>query len=608
MPVACRFALRTAWRQCPIRRAAWVALTALACALSASAVAADPAKILRVASPDIDTLDPHNYTDNPSFEIVTAIFESAYEWDYLASPPQLVPLTAASPVAISDDRKTWTIRLQRGIRFTDDPAFKGKPRELTADDYVYSYKRWLDPNGRRGGSPILTDSIVGARPVVDAARSSGKFDFDRPMDGLRALDRYTLQIRLVEPNFPYVRDLLGVVGAVAREVVEARDGDVKAHPVGTGPFRLREWKRGSRVVLEANPLYRQVRFPESSDPARAALLRSMQGKALPQIGGVDVAVIDEDLTRMLEFLQGSLDYVVLRGEVANRLLAADGTVKPEFAARGIVRHVFPEPFAFIFYFNTIDPVIGGMTPERVALRRAIAMALDTEALVRVVYAGQAMPANQLVPPGLGGHDPSLPAKPLYDPATAKALLERFGYSQRDADGYRRTPDGKPLVLTLLLRSGAVSREIQTLWKKNMDVLGVRMDFRVTPFQDAIKELQQAQYQIYFGGFGGSPSGYPQLMQLYSRQSPTFNQTRFTNPDYDRAAEAFLRAATDAEQVAAARRMAELARTWMPELPAVFRLENDFVQPWVRGFSPPIFRPYWKYLDLDLPKRDAASRR
>jgi ABC-type transport system substrate-binding protein len=592
------------WRR--MVRGACVAMAAFAWVVGGSA-AADPAKVLRIASPDIDTLDPQNYTDNPSFEIITAIFESAYEWDYLASPPRLVPLTAASPPEVTDDGRTWTIRLQRGIRFTDDPAFKSRARELTADDYVYSYKRWLDPNGRRGGSPILADLIVGARAVVDAARAGGKFDYDRPIEGLRALDRYTLRIRLLEPNYPYVRDLLGVVGAVAREVVEARDGDIKTHPVGTGPFRLREWKRGSRIVLDANPFYRRVRFPESGDDARADLVRAMRGKSLPQIGGVDVAIIDEDLTRMLEFLRGGLDYVVLRGEVANRLLAADGSVKREFASRGIRHYVFPEPFTFSFYFNMTDPVIGGVAPERVALRRAIAMAVDTEALVRVVYAGQAMPANQLVPPNVGGHDPTLPTRPLHDPAAAKTLLDRFGYTGRDANGYRHGPDGKPLALTVLLRSGAISREIQTLWKKNMDELGVRMDFHVTPFQDAIKELQQAQYQIYFGGFGGSPSGYPQLMQLYSRQSPQLNVTRFSNPDYDRAAEAFLRAATDAGQVAAARRMDELARNWMPELPAVFRLENDFVQPWVEGFSPPIFRPYWKYLDLDQALRSAAGR-
>jgi oligopeptide transport system substrate-binding protein len=565
--------------------------------------AADATKILRVASPDIDTLDPQQFSDDPSFEIVMAIYEPLYEWDYLASPPKLSPLTAAGPLAITDEGRTWTARLKPGIFFTDDPAFKGKPRELVAEDYVYSYKRWLDPNLRRGGAPIPTDLIIGARPVVDAARTSGKFDYDRPIEGLRALDRYTLQLKLIEPNYPVIRDLFGFVGAAAREVVEAAGGDIRARAVGTGPFRLREWKRGSRLVFDANPAYRRVHFPESSDPAQAALVRSMQGKVLPQIAVVEVNIIDEDLPRVLQFEQGGLDYVGIRGEVANRLLA-DGALKPEYARQGMTRRVYPEPFLFSFYFNVADAVVGGMSGERIALRRAIASALDVETLVKVVYAGHALPANQIVPPGVGGHDATLPTKPQYDPATAKALLDRFGYA-KDADGYRKTPDGKPLTLMLTLRSGPVSREIQTLTKRDLDAVGLRIDFRLTPFQDAIKELEKGQFQMYFGGFGGSPSGWPELFQLYSKQPQRVNVSQFKLDEYDRAAEKFLRSASDAEQIAAARKMTELARTYMPQLPTIFRLENDFVQPWLLGFSPQVFSTYWKYLDIDLARRESA---
>lgn len=135
-----------------VNRGRWlVAITALV--LACAAGAADPAKILRVASPDIETLDPQQYADNPSYQVVVAIFEPLYEWDYLASPPRLTPLTAAAPVDITDNGLTWTMRVRPGILFTDDAAFNGKPRELIAQDYVYSYKRWLDPNGRRGGAP-----------------------------------------------------------------------------------------------------------------------------------------------------------------------------------------------------------------------------------------------------------------------------------------------------------------------------------------------------------------------------------------------------------------------------------------------------------------------
>jgi oligopeptide transport system substrate-binding protein len=583
-----------------VKRVQWI-LAISAIAVAHAATAANANKVLRVASYDIDTLDPQQYSDTPSFEVLISIFEPLYEYDYLRSPPKLTPLTAKGPIEITDGGKVWTMHVKPGIFFTDDPAFKGKPRELVAEDYVYSYKRWLDPNGRRGGGPILTDLIVGARPVVDAARASGKFDFDRQIDGLRALDRYTVQLRLTDVDYANVQDMVGFDGAAAREVVDAAGADIKSRAVGTGPFRLREWKRGSRIILEANPGYRQAYFPASDDPARAALVKSMLGKTVPQVGVVEVNIIEEELTRLLQFEQGGLDYLGLRGDVAGRLLV-NGKLKPEYVARGVGRQVFAEPYLFSFNFNTSDPVVGGMSNNRIALRRAIAMAIDLETLVKVVYGGQALAANQITPPLVTGYDPSLPSRPQYDPAAAIALLDRFGYASKDAEGFRKGSDGKPLTLTLTLRSGAVSREIQTLVNKNMDAIGVRMEFHVTPFQDAIKEMEQGKFQIIYRGFGGTPSGYPELLQLYSKQPRRINSGLFKLAEYDRAAEQFLRSGTPAEQMAAARRMSDLARTYTPLLPAVFRLENDFVQPWLLGFSPPIFSTYWKYLDIDLERR------
>jgi ABC-type transport system substrate-binding protein len=111
--------------------------------------------------------------------------------------------------------------------------------------------------------------------------------------------------------------------------------------------------------------------------------------------------------------------------------------------------------------------------------------------------------------------------------------------------------------------------------------------------------------MYFGGFGGSPSGWPELFQLYSKQPQRVNVSQFKLDEYDRAAEKFLRSASDAEQIAAARKMTELARTYTPELPAIFRLQNDFIQPWLLGFSPQVFSTYWKYLDIDLARRESA---
>jgi ABC-type transport system substrate-binding protein len=216
-------------------------LVLLALASGCAAGAADPNKVLRVASPDVDTLDPQQATTIPAQRVIQAIFEGLYNWDYLNTPAGLVPVTATAPPEISDGGKTWRINLKPGIHFTDDPAFHRKARELIADDYIYAMKRRLDPNLSRGGDTVMTDLIIGARAAVDAAKRPGsKFDYDRPIEGLRALGRYALQIKLNAINYPSVQIFL-TVQAVAREVVEAAGGDIRTHAVGTGPYRLREW-------------------------------------------------------------------------------------------------------------------------------------------------------------------------------------------------------------------------------------------------------------------------------------------------------------------------------------------------------------------------------
>jgi ABC-type transport system substrate-binding protein len=581
------------------------ALALLALTSACTAVAADPNKVLRVASPDVDTLDPQQATTIPAQRVIQAIYEGLYNWDYLNTPAGLMPVTATAPPEISDGGKTWRINLRPGIHFTDNPAFHGKARELIADDYIYSMKRRLDPNLSRGGDTVMTDLIIGARAAVDAAKRPGsKFDYDRPIEGLRALGRYALQIKLNAINYPSVQVFL-TVQAVAREVVEAAGGDIRTHPVGTGPYRLREWKRGSKIVLEASPDYRPLKFPASSNPADAEMQRSMRGRGLPQIGVIDISIIEEDTTLLLEFERGALDYVELRAEVANRLLA-DDKLKPEYAARGIVRHAFIEPFLFFVDFNMEDPVVGGMSNDKIALRRAIAMGLNTQNLIDVVYAGQGQPANQMIPPGVSGHDPTVSTRSLHDPAAAQALLDRFGYKNRDADGYRKTPDGKPLTVVLSLRAAAISREMQTLWKRDMDVIGIRIDFRVAPFQDFVKDLIAGKYQMSAAGFGGIPTGDGILELLDSRQPPFANQSRFKSAEYDQWVDRFLKSPAPPEQIAAARRMNEMARAYMPLLPTIFRRENDFVQPWLLGYRPQVFSTYWQFMDIDLDRRKRAG--
>jgi oligopeptide transport system substrate-binding protein len=575
--------------------------------VSCAAGAADPAKVLRLATNDIDTLDPQQWQDRYSLEIGMSIFESLYEWDYLARPPGIVPNTAAAAPEVSADGKTWTIRLKPGIHFTDDPAFRGKPRELVAADYVYALKRELDPNLRSGGDAIVTDLIVGMRAVVDAASKPGaKFNYDTPVEGLRALDRHTLQFRLTEPNFPVMTVELATVRAVAREVVEAAGGDIQTRPVGTGPYKLKEWQRGTKVVLEANPAYRAITFPDSADPAHAAMAREMKGKRLPQIGRIEFSVIEENQTRLLEFERGGLDVIELKGDGAMRMLK-NGELDPALASRGIRRQPYPLNSVRSVSFNMEDPVIGGYDKMHIALRRAIALGFDVDAFISVVYGGQSLPAMQILPPGVSGYDPDRAGRIRYDPATANKLLDAVGYGKRDKDGFRLAPDGKPLTLTMTTFTGTVWREMQTLWKKNMDAIGVRMVYRSVPTQDLFKETAQGKYQLSVHGRSSTPTGLG-LTTLYGKLPPEANDSRFRFDAFDRAMEQYMLAPTEQERMVAARTMHDIVAFYVPMLPLVVDVENAFVQPWVSGYNRSPFATYYKYVDIDLArKREAGAR-
>jgi ABC-type transport system substrate-binding protein len=579
----------------------------LACAGIADAAGTD--KVLRIASSDITSLDPQQGTDLYSTRVASAIFEALYEFEYLSTGSKVIPNTALAMPVVTDDGKTWTIRMKQGIRFADDPAFRGKPRELVAEDYVYSIKRTLDPNLRSGGDPALTDLIVGARKIVDAARKpGGRFDYDAPMDGLRATDRDTLVLRLAHPDYTMLERLAGLpMMAVAREVVEAAGGDIMRRPVGTGPYRLREWRPASKLVLEANPGYRKVLFPENADAPQQELVRSMRGKTLPQIGRIEISIIEESQPEILAFTQGNLDYMALGGDDTRRVME-NGKLRPDLAQRG-VRHLrFGSPSVTFTYFNMDDPAVGGYSTQQIALRRAIGMGFDVDEMIRVMFDGNALPANQLLPPGVSGHDPQLPPKSLYDPAGARSLLDRFGFKDRDGDGYRETPDGKPLTIMRGTLPESWYREADTLWKKNMDAIGIRMQVQQQTFAELLNLSRAGKLPMFNLGYRSlEPSGYQILQTLWGQSPRDTNPSQFHQPDYDKAYEQFLRTPSGAARVALARRMSEISQAYMPMILHTYGIGNVLYYPWVRGYWPSPFGFSWKYLDIDVAMRDAKLK-
>jgi ABC-type transport system substrate-binding protein len=391
---------------------------------------------------------------------------------------------------------------------------------------------------------------------------------------------------------------------VAREVVEANRDDsnrVMEHPVGTGPYRLKSWVRGQKIVLEANPGYRDETYPvpgAGSEPADAAIARENAGKKLPIAGRVEISIIEEALPQLLAFNSGELDFLELPSSIADNVLAGDRLL-PEYTKRGVVLHRQIEPSLSFTFFNMDDPVVGGYTPEKIALRRAIIMGFNRQSEIDVVRHGQAALASQLVPPGIPGHDPALRAKSDYDPAAARALLDKFGYKDRDGDGYRETPDGKPLAIVRANTPAAIDRTQNELWKKSMDAIGIRMTFLTQKWPELNKMSEAGQLQMWgLAWIAAVPDGEPFVTPLYSKSVGTSNDARFRLPEFDKAYEAAMLLPDGPERNAQYRKMTDLVFAYAPWMLLGNAYANALAQPWLKGYKQnPFYQHQWKYYDV-----------
>jgi len=572
---------------------------------------ADPAKVLKVAFPtDVSGLDPAGTQETYASVVEARIFDALYVWDYLARPYRFVPSIATSVPEISADGRIWTIHIRPGIYFADDLAFEGKKRELTAADFVYAWKRVVDPRVRSPNSDLLEHKLVGLDAAVAKAKSSGRFDYDAEIQGVRAPDRYTLRVELVQPDYTFLELLDNPsLRAVAREVIDKyadESGRAMRHPVGTGPYRLKEWQPARRIILEANPGYREESFPPAPTDAGAAtkaVADSMKGKRRPQLGRIEISIIEETNPRLLMFSGGELDMLDVPGDVAPKMIDGRGNLLPEFATRGFRLERATELGVTFAYFNMDDPVVGGYSPDKIALRRAVCSAYNLPDEIRVIRNGQALPAPQPLPPDVEGHVTGYKGLSAYDPSSARALLDKFGYRDRDGDGFRELPDGRPMTIHQLSLVGAAYRHYDDLWQRSMREVGIRMDFQVQSFPEAIKAAHAGQLQ--FSSFGWNGDTADDFMRLfYGPNAGAGNLSRFRNDEYDALYDKSRRTADPTERKRLYETMTKIVSAQAPWCTNVYRISNTVVAPQIRGYRKNVhyFLTPWDFLDIDMAQQ------
>ena len=593
---------------CPARRL----IVLVAALLIAAGAHADERKVLRYAFEIAETgFDPVQLSDLYSRNVASQIFDAPLRYAYLARPGTLEPNVVVALPDTSPDFKTFTFRLKPGIYFADDPAFNGKKRELVAEDFVYSIKRHFDPHWKSVAiSELLPYDILGLNAARDAAIKGGKFDYDRPVEGLRALDRYTFQFKLGKssPRFANSMSDASIFGAVAREVVETWGDRIMEHPVGTGPFRLAEWRRSSFIALEKNPGYRDEYYNLTADPTDAQaqqIAAGLKGRKLPLIDRVEISIIEESQPRWLSFLNFEHDFLETMPEDLAPIAIPNNKLSPALQKRNVQLHRVPRIDMGFVVYNMDDSTIGGMKPEKVALRRAINLALDTDELIRSRYKFQAFPAQSVVMPQTYGYDPNLRTEiGVTDPARANALLDVYGYLDRDGDGWRDQPDGSPLELEFSTQPDQRSRIVDEIWKKSMNAIHVKLRFKVAKWPEQLRMTRNGQFMMWGLGLSAAgPDSEDSLRYGYGPAIGAENLSRFRNADFDRIFLEQSQMPDGDERIAKIRELQKILVADAPMNVTAHRYAIDMNYPWVIGYRRwPFVRHWWKYVDVDMALR------
>ena len=558
-------------------------------------------------------LDPAVSGEVSSSLAISRLYEGLLQYDYLARPYKLIPALAEAMPKISDDGLTYTFSIRKGIFFHDDPCFPGgKGREMNASDFIYSMKRVADVKNASSGFWAFNKRIKGINAFHDASKGPAPTDYDIPVEGLQALDPYTLQITLTEP-YPQFLYILAMhyAFAVPREAVEFYGRDFVNHPVGTGPYELVEWRRNSRIEFVRSPKWAETgrveTYPTNGTPEQVnAGLLADAGKPIPFIDRIVQYVIDDSTTSWMMFLAGQLGVSAITRDNWDAVITSSKQLNESLASRGITLVSSPTLDIYYLGFNWDDPVVGESTdPDQNrrnrTLRQALSCAYDFDQMNQFMN-------HRLYP--IGGPIPQPLAGSLTEPSPYSFNLEKARKLLVEA-GYPEGIDpntGRRLELTMELGGAtANARQMMELMADMYRKIGIVLKANYNTWPAFIEKMNRRQAQLFqLGWVADYPDAENFLQLFYSKnQSPGPNHTNYRNGDFDRMYEQVRVMQDSPERTAMYKQMAQII---IEECPWIFLYQPmDFglTQSWVENYVSHAF-PYGigKYRRIRPDVRDA----
>ena len=552
---------------------------------------------------NVKGFDPVISGDLYSGVVMAQIFENLFQYAYLERPVKVEPLLSDGMPTVSKDGLTYTFKIRQGIHFHDDPSFKdngGKGREIVADDFIYSWKRLIDPKNKSDGAWIFENKVKGFNEWRDEAVKSGSADYSKPVEGFETPDKYTIKIHLLKP-YPQILYVLTMVpsAVVPKEAVDFYGPDFQNHPVGSGPYKFKSWTHGAQIVLDKNPTYHDENYPSKGEPVDEANgLLADAGKKLPLNDGVIFYEVVETQPRWLNFRKGNYDWIKIPKDNFDNAVKSDQLVD-DFKNQGVMLTKWIEPDTTFDSFNMDDPVVGGKNKY---LRQAMSLAVNTTELIKTFYNGRAIPAQGPIPPDISGYDPHLknPYR-TYDLEKAKDLLKKAGY-----------PDGKGLPeIVYETYSGSDIRQILEYLQQEEAKIGVKIKINMNTWPEFLEKTRARKAQMLGMAWSADyPDGENYLQLFYGpNSSPGPNNSNYNNPVYNKLYEEAAVLQDGPQRNKIYKQMVDILIEDAPWIFDVHRKAYVLSHGWIKNYKRNlILLNYIKYYRIDQEAKAALKKK
>ncbi|MCX5634802.1 MAG: ABC transporter substrate-binding protein [Planctomycetota bacterium] len=550
----------------------------------------------------VPSLDPGNIRDVYSMMVCSQIFENLYQYHFLKRPYELVPLLAEAMPQVSSDLLTYTVKIKKWVYFQDDLCFSGgKGRELKAADFVFAYKRIANIKYLSQNWSGLDGKIIGLNEFREYTKTFSKIedvDYSRAVEGLQTPDDYTLIIKLKKP-WPQLTYMMEDIAfsPIAKEAVDFYGKDITSHPIGTGPYKLKTWRRGSYIELVRNPGFRGELYPNEGEPgdAEAGYLDDA-GKRMPFADKVVWAIIEEYQPAWFLFLQGKTDASPIPKDNYGEAITENRELTPKMKQLGIHLETFSDPSTFWLGFNMQDPVLG----KNKALRQAISYSIDREKFIEIFFNGRDIVAHGIVPPLLDSYDPNIKEKGFarYDLEQAKSLLQ-------EAEKFY---GGKlPTLKMAIPGTDTFGHQLGEFLRRSINATGIEVEVEYMDWPTYLQKMNTRSVQMFCSGTSAStPDAQDFLSLFYTKYwAPGSNSFNYSNPEFDKLYERIEVMSESPERCELYRQMEIMV---LEDCPAAFlnhRVAYALHHDWYKNYKPHAFAyGLSKYRRVDLAQRAA----